>query len=78
MKAPFETIPFSGPGVAASNQLQDNGRRAPMRAQTPLERKVVINAGCLIDSSDKPQDVLRKLAACVADAGGLGVDFTGL
>lgn len=71
-------------GAAGSLPLssQPKGLKQPRsrRGQptSKLERKIVVNTGFLLDPSDSPKDVLRKLSACIADAGGLGVDFRGL
>ncbi len=43
-----------------------------------LERKVGINAGVMITSSDNLHQCIRKIAYCMADAVGLSVDISSL
>ncbi len=60
-------VPFTGPGERSYNYQQQTTAK--------LERKIVINALILVETSDSRQSCLGKLANCLADAVGLNISF---
>lgn len=64
--------------IVNNEQRQTAHENAFNAEMTKVEKKVVVNASLLLIAANSADQCARQIADCLADAVGLGVDFSAL